>query len=244
MIKVIILAAGKGTRMDSELPKVLVPLSGKPMIEYLVSAIVASGVDSQPVVVVSPDNKDIISQALHVYDLQYAVQAEQLGTGHAVACALPEIAKADGLVVLNGDHPFISPAALRALGDSSGSTITMLTTSVHDFADWRKNFWQWGRIVRADGEIRAIIEFKDADDAAKEIKEVNPAVYRFDAPWFRNNIEKVGNNNAQKEFYLTDMIKLAFESGAKIDSIAIEPREAMGINSKAELEVAEKINSR
>ena len=118
----------------------------------------------------------------------------------------------------------------------------MLTTVVSDFGDWRGSFYQWGRIARdGRGEIKKIIEFKDADEKIKEIKEVNPAAYRFGGKWFWENIELIKNNNAQQEYYLTDLIELAFKNGEKVGSISIKPEEALGVNTPEDLAIAEKV---
>jgi bifunctional UDP-N-acetylglucosamine pyrophosphorylase/glucosamine-1-phosphate N-acetyltransferase len=245
MTKIIILAAGKGKRMGADMPKVLVPLKGKPIIKYLMEAVFNSGVDKKPVVVVSPDNREIVKKELVDYNLEYAVQGEQLGTAHAVLSARRYAETAEKVIVINGDHPFIKAETIKKLAEAEGVTITMLTTGIEDFNDWRKNFYQWGRIIRENGEIREIMEFKDADEKIRnEAGEVNPAIYAFDGKWLWENIEKINNNNALKEYQLTDLIKLAFQQKEIIASISIDPKEAMGINSKEELEVAEKLCAR
>ncbi len=241
MTKIIILAAGKGRRMNSDLPKVLVRLAGKSIIEHLMEEVLKSGVDKRPIIIVSPDNKEIIRAALAKYNLEYAVQKEQLGTAHAVSSARDYAETAAKVIIINGDHPFIRAEIIKKLADAEGATITMLTTVVDDFSDWRKNFYQWGRIARENEKIKAIVEFKDADEKIKEIREVNPAIYAFNSKWLWENIRKIKNKNASKEYYLTDLIKLAFWQKEKINSILIDPKEAMGINSKEELEVAEKL---
>ena len=242
MNKIVILAAGKGTRMKDELPKVLVPLKGKPMIEYLIKSIFDSGVDNNPVIVVSLDNKELINNALKNYDCKYAPQDKQLGTGHALACVKDLIDEsADNIIVLYGDHPFIKPKTIKELIKVHTGKITMMTTEVEDFNDWRKNYYSWGRIIKEGEKIKAIKEFKDASEEEKKIKELNPAFYCFSAEWLWKNIKKLENNNAQKEYYLTDLIKIASEQNIKISSIKINFNEAIGINSKEELEIAEKL---
>lgn len=239
MKKIIVLAAGKGKRMGKELPKVLVPLAGKPMIERLIQAIIKSGVDSRPIIVVSPDNQSIISKALEQYNCRYAIQDRQLGTGHAVNCAKELVGEeASDVICFYGDHPFVKPETIKNLAESRQGIITIATTIVPDFNDWRKNFYHWGRILRYNGRIEAIIEFKDATDEVKNIKEVNPGFYCFNSEWLRQNIKELTNKNAQGEYYLTDLINLAFRQKEKINSISIDPREAVGINTPEELEIA------
>jgi bifunctional UDP-N-acetylglucosamine pyrophosphorylase/glucosamine-1-phosphate N-acetyltransferase len=241
MNKIVILAAGKGTRMNSELPKVLVPVDGRPMIEHLLNSIVMSGVDERPIVVVSPENQDLIKQSLHSYKIDYVVQEEQLGTGHAVACALRAISpNCKKVLVFNGDHPFVKIGTIVKLVGVE-SEITMLTATVEDYEGWQKLFQHWGRIVSDNGQIQRIVEFKDATDEEKLIKEVNPAMYAFDFAWLKENIKKLQANNAQKEIYLTDLVGLAFEQDLAITGVPVEPKEVIGINSREELEIAESL---
>jgi bifunctional UDP-N-acetylglucosamine pyrophosphorylase/glucosamine-1-phosphate N-acetyltransferase len=172
------------------------------------------------------------------------LQKEQLGTAHALFCAKDLIREADDVLVLYGDHPKVSPETIKKIAKVHNSVITMMTTKLKDFDDWRKTFYNWGRIVRGgSGEIQKIIEFKDASDEEKEIKEVNPAIYCFSNIWLWANIQKIDNNNEQKEYYLTDLIKLAFEQNQEINSLLIDPEEAVGINSREELEMAERLLS-
>lgn len=242
MIKVVILAAGKGTRMNHELPKVLVPIKGKPMIEYLLQAIIDSGIGGKPILVVSPDNKEIMQKTLVDYDFDYAIQYKQLGTGHALSCAITEIKESvDHIVCFYGDHPFVHPETIKKLAEYENGALTMMTTTLSDFEDWRHNFYHWGRIVRHHDRVEAIVEFKDATDEIKEIKEVNPGFYCFEYGWLKKNVNKLENKNAQQEYYLTDLVQIACSQGIKVGTISIDPREAVGINSKEELEVAESL---
>jgi bifunctional N-acetylglucosamine-1-phosphate-uridyltransferase/glucosamine-1-phosphate-acetyltransferase GlmU-like protein len=225
--------------MNSDLPKVLLPIKGRAMIKYLIESISRTKINSRPIVVVSPDNKEAIKEALKEYELDLAVQSEQLGTGHAVSSAREFISDdVKNIIVLYGDNPFITSASIEKLLENHKNKVSMMTVEVEDFSDWRKNFYHWGRIIRKDGEIEKIIEFKDAVDEVKEIKEVNPALFCFDSAWLWENIEKLKNDNNQKEYYLTDLIKIAFEQNIIINSSLIEAREAIGINSLEELEVA------
>lgn len=240
MTKIIVLAAGKGSRMKSDLPKVLSPINGRPMIEYLINSILNVGIDLDPVLVVSPDNREIIAESLKNYSLKFALQLEQLGTGHAVFSAkdlIPESVK--NIVVLYGDHPFITPNSIKKLLDNHKSEVSMMIAKVEDFSEWRKNFYYWGRILRNNDKIEKIVEFKDASDDVREVKEVNPAIFCFNKNWLLENITKIKNENNNKEYYLTDLIKIAFEQGIEIHSSAIEAQEAVGINSPEELKVAQ-----
>lgn len=246
MTRIIILAAGKGTRMDSELPKVLVPLNGQPMIKYLMESVMASEVDARPLVVVSPDNQKIISEALKEYNVEYVAQTEQLGTGHAVACTHQAIEQgspeAKNIIVLYGDHPFLKIESIRKFATINSEAITIMPTHLPDFNDWHQSFYHWGRIVRgAGGTVEAITEFKDASDEEKLITEVNPGFMCFNKNWLFKNIDNLRDDNKQKEYYLTDLVKIAFAQGHTVGTLNIEPHEAMGINSPEELKIAESI---
>ena len=241
MTQIVILAAGRGTRMGSELPKVLVPLNGKPMINYLMEAVMASELNFRPIVVVSPDNKEIISQALSAYDVIYAIQDKQLGTGHAVACARPHVnPTAENILVLYGDHPFLKTESIVQFIKLKPEALTIMPTVLPSFDDWYHNFYHLGRIARHEfGEVKGIVEFKDASDEDKLIKEINLGFMCFNKDWLFTNIDALKDDNKAHEFYLTDMVKIAFSQGHKIDTLPIEPREAMGINSPDELHIAE-----
>jgi bifunctional UDP-N-acetylglucosamine pyrophosphorylase/glucosamine-1-phosphate N-acetyltransferase len=191
--------------------------------------------------VVSPDNKEIISQALAKYNCQYAIQKEQLGTGHALGCAKSLISgDVDHIICFYGDHPFIGAETIKKVAASHNDVITMMTTKVSDFTDWRKCFYCWGRIIRDEsGRITANVEFRDASDEVKKIKEVNPAMYCFERGWLWDNLNKLNNHNAQREYYLTDLIGLAFKQNLDINTFHLEPRETVGINSPEELAIAE-----
>ena len=243
MTRIVILAAGKGTRMDSELPKVLVPLKGRSMIKYLMDSILATGIDTRPIMVVSPDNKDLISQELREYQIDYVIQDRQLGTGHAVSCAREKIgADVKNVLVLYGDHPFFKSDSIKYCSAACPKALLMLTTKLPDFADWRHNFYHWGRIVRDElGEIIKITEFKDASDEERKITEVNPAVMCFNKDWLLNNLDSLNNDNKSQEYYLTDLVNIAFAAGLPIESFSIEAHEAMGVNSLDELHIAESL---
>lgn len=246
MTRIVILAAGKGTRMNSELPKVLVPLNGRPMIKYLMDSVVTSGVDSKPIVIVSPDNKEIVSQELKNYNIEYAIQEQQLGTGHAVACAQAALEKSDmsvdNIIVLYGDHPFLKSDSIKKFSELDPKALTIMPTTLPDFDGWHQNFYHWGRIIRGvNGQVEKIVEFKDASDEEKLVTEVNPGFMCFNYSWLFKNIKDLQNNNTQKEYYLTDMVKIAFNEGQKVGTISIEPHEAMGINSQDELAIAESL---
>lgn len=241
--RIVVLAAGKGKRMSSELPKVLIPLRGKPIIGWLLEAVKNSGVDSRPIIVVGPDNETVIESALGD-GYEYVVQKEQLGTGDAVRAAEPVLnGSADAVMVLYGDHPFLTAQTIRALNDAhrqSGAVITMMTAKVPDYSGWRSVFSDFGRIVRdAGGRIMKIVEKKDTTPEEAAITEINPAMYSFDSGWLWKNINNLQNNNAQKEYYLTDLAYLAVAEGRGVNSVEIDAKECVGVNTPEQLKVAE-----
>ncbi len=242
--RIIILAGGKGTRMNHDhLPKVLVPVKGKPMIRYLLEAVRESGLDRRPIIVVGYKRKLVQSELGGDYD--YAVQEEQLGTGHAVLCAKDHIKSAESVLVLYGDNPYLSPKTIRKLAQKhskSKNQITMATVKLPDFSDWRSFFYKnFSRIIRGEGgKILRSVEFKDTSEEEKKITEVNPCYFCFNSSWLLREIKKLKRHNAQKEYYLTDLVKIAIESGENIESILVDPSEALAVNSREELELVEK----
>ena len=241
-MQTVILAAGKGSRMQSDLPKALVPLKGQPMIKYLLDSVKECNFKEEPIIVVSPDNYQIIKEALKDYKVKYALQDKQLGTGHALACAESKADKNSKYVVcLYGDHPFISRKSILKIKNEVSSELAMMTVKIDNFFGWKKCFSHWGKIVREEGKVKEIIEYKDATEEEKKITEINPAFVCFSTKWLWKNIDKLKNNNAQKEYYLTDLVKIAFKNNVDIKTINLLPEEAMGVNSLEELKIAEKL---
>ena len=243
-IKIVILAGGKGKRMQSDLPKALSLVSGKPMIKHLLESIEKSGVCEIPSIVVGYGKELVMKELGEKYD--YTHQEEPLGTGHAVMCTHKDLEnKADHILVLYADNPFIKPETIKKLADKhleSKTKLTMATVKLPDFKDWRNFFYKnFSRIIRdKNGEIIKSVEFRDATEKEKNIKEVNPCYFCFDANWLWKKLRTLKNNNAQKEYYLTDLVKIAMKDGLKIESISINPQEALAANSKEELEILEK----
>lgn len=245
--QIIILAAGKGTRMESDLPKVLVPFNGKPLIKHLLDTIEA--IENKPFgkpYVVVGYGKDLVIEQLGKNKYHYPEQKEQLGTGHAVNAVRHTVKEeTDNVVVLYGDHPFTTAKTINSLIEKQITTdkkIVMATVEVPDFEDWRSIFLGFGRIIRDEnGKILKIIENKDATEEEKKVLEVNPSYFCFDAKFLWAELEKLKNDNVQKEYYLTDILKSAVEQGLEVESIKIEPKEALGANSKEELEMLEKL---
>ena len=241
--QIIILAAGHGKRMQSELPKALTPLHGKPFISHLLETIKKSDIDPNPIIVVGQKREQIIDVLGQAY--RYAVQEEQLGTGHAVM--MTEHLKGDSkqTLVLYADHPLVSTDTIRNIintHEKENAVLTMATAQVTDFHEWRSTFISCGRFVRdEEGNISRIVEEKDATEDEKAITEVNPAYMCFDTNWLWDHLHSLKNENNQKEYYLTDLVSLAFAEKQKIASVAIDPREALGVNTKEQLELIERI---
>ena len=227
--------------MGSDGPKVLVRARGKPLISYVLDA--AQPFSAKPIVVVGYRGHEV-RQAFGNACV-YAEQPEQLGTGNAVACALPAVpADADTVLVLYGDHPLVSRdtiARLIAARSGAGAVLSMATIAVPDFEGDNACFARFSRVVReSGGKIVRTVEWKDATDAEKEIREVNPAYYCFDARWLREHISRLDNENAAGEYYLPDMLRLAIAGGKQVAAIAIGPEEGRGANTPDELVVVER----
>jgi bifunctional UDP-N-acetylglucosamine pyrophosphorylase/glucosamine-1-phosphate N-acetyltransferase len=241
--EIVILAAGKGKRMQTELPKVLVKFKKKPMIKHILESI-KKAFHKKPIAIVG-HKAELVKSELKDLCL-YALQEEQLGTGHAVSCAKNNCKEAEHILVLSGDQPLISPKTIKNIMEKhlkSKSKITFTTTEIVDFTDWRKSFLGFGRILRKNGEVIGIREYKDANEKEKEIKEVNAGCYAFETKWLWENLEKIKNDNVQNEYYLTDLFKIASRNKNFIETIKIDSYEALGANSKEELEILEKILS-
>src|SRR3989344_590070 len=265
--RVVILAAGRGTRMNpirnnsdqsrdavpsmakgisngmnTKMPKVLLPFQGRPMIMHLLDAVKDSGVDPRPVIVTGFQAPLVELTLGSGYD--YVRQNEQLGTGHAVACAESLLARcADTIIVLNGYHPLVrgtTIAALAQLHERELCVLSMMTAMLEDFTEWRASFADFGRVIRDQSKkITAIVEIKDATPEQREIREVNPNFFCFRASWLWPSIKKLGNNNAKGEYYLTDLVRIAIAEGECIASMNVSPREAIGLNTPEHLKLAE-----
>lgn len=227
----IILAAGQGTRMKSKLPKVLHPLLGRPMLQYIVDAANKVG-SSRTIVVVGFEGQQVIDTIGP--KLEYVWQKEQKGTGHAVMMARNILSTLTGdLLILYGDTPLLRAETIKDLVDAkrtSQAVAAVLTTEV-------KNAAGFGRIIRGgDGNITAIVEDKDASPAQKEIKEVNTGVYCFDIPHLLEALSDITPRNAQGEYYLTDVIKIFVEKGLKVTGwVTDAAEEVMGPNDRIQL---------
>lgn len=244
-VGVVILAAGDGKRMQTGTPKVMNVLRHKPLIEYVVRAVEQSGVGGKPVVVVSA--KHVLVQDYLGKRGTYVVQEDQLGTGQAVACAESLLKnKVAHVMVLYGDMPLLKPDSIHRLAEThiaTSNTLTLFTTTVNNFeGSWQAALSDFGRIVRnASGQIVKSVELRDATPSEATSKELNVGGYCFAADWLWGELKRIKNNNVQKEYYLTDLIAVAIAAGERVVSVSIEPQEAVGINSKEQLSLAEKL---
>ena len=226
-VAAVILAAGKGVRMKSDRAKVLHEVAGRPMVAWVCSAASAAG--CSPVVAVVGYQRDEVEAALPS-GVRVAFQEEQLGTGHAVMCATGAIGDMDGYVaVLCGDVPLIKSSTIRKLARSAceaGASCTVLTVEV-------EGEHRYGRIVRdGSGEVARIVEHDDATDEERRIKEINTGTYCFKAGDLFESLDNLGNDNAQGEYYLTDVIGMLIEKGRKVVAEAAEDAaEVMGVDS-------------
>jgi len=239
----IILGAGKGTRLNegeaSPIPKVMFQAAGKPVIHFSVKSIKDVGV--KKVVVVVGYKKEMVTDYLGDR-VEYAVQEEQLGTGHAAACARSVLeGKAENLIIFYGDNPLFKPESINGLiaaYEREKPTAAMLTVKFDD-----PEFWAFGRIIRdVDGNIQGITEQKDCTPEQLKIKESNSGFYIFEAKWFWENCDRLSNDNKQGEYYLTEMIGIAISQGKKVIATQLsEESEALGINTTEQLAEAEKV---
>lgn len=239
----VILAAGKGRRMGNpKVPKVLTMLKNKPLILHVLEQVDKINQLIKPVVVVGFGAEKV--KGVLGSDCFFAFQKEQLGTANALLSAKGKV-KAENIVVLYGDMPFIKSESLLALLKlhfKTGKKISMLTAQVENFRGLYSGLINYGRVLRGVGhEIVGIVEYKDASEHQKQIKEINPGVYAFKTEWLWENLKKIGNKNRQAEYYLTDIVELAISQGEKVASLMVPANEVIGINSREDLERAEKI---
>lgn len=234
----IILAAGKGTRMKSDIPKVIHKTNGTPMISKIINQV--KKLNPQNNIIVTGHGKEMVQKTLTDDDsLIFVEQKEQLGTGHAVIEAMKSINDYNtNIMILCGDTPLLRTKTLEnlyKLHQSSGASTTVLT-SIYE------NPTGYGRIVKENNNIVAIIEEKEANEEIKKIKEVNAGVYCFNGQDLAKALEKIDNNNEKKEYYLTDVIGIEVKENKLVKSYILEDnQEILGVNSKIELALASKI---
>jgi len=232
-LSVIILAAGQGTRMCSELPKVLQLLAGRPMLAHVLDTSHALGAGD--IAVVYGYGGELVPHTCGGDGSRWVQQAEQLGTGHAVQQAMPETPDANQVLVLYGDVPLLTVTTLQRLIDATAENeVSLLTVDLDDPTGY-------GRIIRVDGNVTAIVEEKDATEKQRAVKEINTGVMIASGKKLRDWINAIDNNNAQGEYYLTDVVASAVADGTTVNAVkANDWVEVMGINDKKQLAEAER----
>ena len=235
----VILAAGKGTRMQSDLPKVMHPVMGRPMVHWVVDAARAAG--ATKVVLVIGHGADLVRDYFAgvkelAGQVEFALQEKQLGTGHAVMMAKPNLeagASGTDAFVLCGDGPLIRPETLATLLDLHRRDQAAATLATSLIADPKG----YGRIVRdAAGKLARIVEQKDATEAERAIREINPSYYCFRTDDLFNALARVGNKNASGEYYLTDVFELLRNDGRTVSAVdAVPPEDVISVNDPAQL---------
>lgn len=229
----VVLAAGKSTRMKSETPKVLHPVCGRLMIDYVLDAARAAGVGR--IVVIVGHKADVVKSALsHHEDVVFAEQTEQNGTGHAVMMAEDQLQGHDGpVLILAGDTPLLQGSSLKALLDAQAEQSAACVIGTADTV----NNDGLGRVVRgADGKFDCIVEQKDASPEQLKITEINTGCYAFDGPLLLQSLQKLKPNNAQAEYYLTDCPRILMDEGHTVAaSCSLTIDEAIGVNNRIQL---------
>lgn len=237
MIQPVILAAGKGTRMHSELPKVLHKLGSETLLQLLVAAVNKAGLPD-PIIVVGYNAEKVKSLFT---DGRYLLveQHELSGTATAVRDVLP-FCKEEKILVLYGDQPLITPMTLeRFIEVAKDSSFVIGTAEVENFSDWRKGLMYYGRILREGKVITGVVEYKNASDKQKAIQEVNIGVVCADRKLLEQYLPLVSKNELSGEYYLTDLIALVHMAGITISNVTMRPQEGLGVNSPEDLAHAE-----
>ncbi|WP_396244849.1 bifunctional UDP-N-acetylglucosamine diphosphorylase/glucosamine-1-phosphate N-acetyltransferase GlmU [Hafnia paralvei] len=232
-LSVVILAAGKGTRMYSDLPKVLHPLAGKPMVQHVIDTALKLG--AQNVHLVYGHGGDLLKDKLSDQPLNWVLQAEQLGTGHAMQQAAPHFSDDEDILMLYGDVPLISEETLqRLLAAKPQGGIGLLTVKLVDPTGY-------GRIVRENDNVVGIVEHKDATAEQHKINEINTGILVASGRDLKRWLGKLDNNNAQGEYYITDIIALAHQEGNKIEAVHPDRlSEVEGVNNRLQLSALER----
>lgn len=232
-LSVVILAAGKGTRMYSDLPKVLHPIAGKPMVKHVIDT--AKQLSAKQIHLIYGHGGDLLQQRLSSEPVNWVLQAEQLGTGHAMQQAAPFFADDENILMLYGDAPLITPATLEKLIAAKPENGIALLTVVLD------NPTGYGRIIRENGSVVAIVEQKDANPEQLKIQEINTGVMVASGASFKKWLSQLDNNNAQGEYYITDVIAMANRDGYKVEAVqASDLMEVEGANNRLQLAALER----
>jgi len=236
-LEVIVLAAGQGKRMRSDLPKVLHPIGGRPLLAHVLDA--ARALEPKKTLVVHGHGAEKVRAAFEDARVEWVLQAEQLGTGHAVQQAMKQASGGGDVLILYGDVPLVTPENLKRLVEAAKGGLAVMTTEVEDPKGY-------GRVVRgSEGNVERIVEEKDATTAERKIREINAGFMALSAKRLAGWLGKVGNKNAQKEYYLTDIVTLAVKEGVRVVGVKVDDEtEVTGVNSKGELATLERAYQR
>lgn len=232
----LILAAGQGTRIKSDLPKVLHKTCGKEMVNHVIDTLRKA--DITDINVIIGKGSELVKEKTSSREVSYSLQAEQLGTGHAVKCAIDFLKDKKGTVaIFCGDAPLIKEETVVSLFEehnSNNNTATLLTSILDDATGY-------GRIIRDGNEVLKIVEHKDCNEEELKVTEMNAGVYCFDIEKLLEALNKLSNNNSQGEYYLTDVIGILKSEGQKVGAVVIDFEETLGVNSRAQLAQVETI---
>ncbi|MGL5085071.1 MAG: bifunctional UDP-N-acetylglucosamine diphosphorylase/glucosamine-1-phosphate N-acetyltransferase GlmU [Clostridium sp.] len=232
----LILAAGQGTRIKSDLPKVLHKVSGKELVNHVIDTMRKS--DIEDINVVIGKGSELVKEKTASRNIGYSLQEQQLGTGHAVKCAIDFLNGKKGTVgIFAGDAPLIKAETVEKLfkeHTEKGNSATLLTSILDDATGY-------GRVIRANNEVLKIVEHKDCNEEELDVKEMNAAIYCFDIEELIECLNKINNNNKQGEYYLTDVIGILKDQGKKVGAVVIDYEETIGVNSRVQLAEAEEI---
>lgn len=242
MKKAVVLAAGKGTRMKSELPKVLYPIAGRPILDYVLDALEAAGID-ESILVVGYQAEQVRRATAGRRGVRYVEQTQQLGTGHAVMSARSELLGYDGPVfVIAGDSPMLRAESVAALFGEYDSrrgkgepASAILGTAI------KENPFGMGRILRDEnGEFLGVVEEKDASDQQRKITEINMSYYVFHTPDLLNALDSLTTANAQREYYITDVPAILRGLGKTVLALSVlAPEESLGVNTVEDAKIVE-----
>ena len=239
----LILAAGQGTRIKSDLPKVLHKVCGKEMVNHVIDTLRKAEINDINLII--GKGADLVKIKTENREVSYSLQEDQLGTGHAVKCAIDFLKDKEGTVaVLCGDAPLITEETIKRLFEEhslNNNKATLLSSILDDASGY-------GRIIRNGDEVLKIVEHKDCNEEELKVREMNAGVYCFDIVSLLEALEKLSNNNSQGEYYLTDVIGILKEQGEKVGAVVTSFEETMGVNSRAQLaqvehELRKRINS-
>jgi bifunctional UDP-N-acetylglucosamine pyrophosphorylase / glucosamine-1-phosphate N-acetyltransferase len=227
-LEIVILAAGQGKRMRSQLPKILHPLAGRPLLAHVLAA--ARALAPHRIIVVHGNGAEQVRAAFPDAQVEWVLQAEQLGTGHAVQQAMPHVSSEGEVLILYADVPLVRPATLKRLVDSARGGVAVMTAELAEPSGY-------GRIVRLpSGNVARIVEHKDASDDELAIREINAGFMAMSARRLAGWLTRLTNRNSQKEYYLTDVVSLAVGEGVPVRAVKVdEAWEVTGVNSKREL---------